>query len=277
MAATIRNLFASLMLVQAVVFPLRSQEIIYGSNNGKYVEVSGRDVYYEEYGEGEPILMLHGGPGSIANFSKVIPELSKNYRVIAMDTPGQGRSERARDLSFQLLAENASAFIDKMAIIKCYVVGWSDGACTGLLLAANRPDVISKVFVSGAFSNIDGFTEESKAFWSTITPETVEKSLGGWHLEYQRLYPEIDWKTLIQDLRNMVNNKIYITEEKLKSISSKVLLAYGDNDVFTLEHIVYLHKTIRDTELMILPGTSHSTFEEQPEMMSLAIKGFFKK
>lgn len=277
MIATIRNFLASLVIVHAFVFPLKSQEIIYGSNNGKHVEVSGRDIYYEEYGEGEPVLMLHGGPGSIANFSKVIPELSKDYRVIAMDTPGQGHSERANDVSYQLLAENASAFIDKIGIKKCYVVGWSDGACTSLLLAANRPDVISKVFVSGGFSNIDGFTDEAKAFWSTITPEIVEQSWGGWHLEYQKLYPENDWKTIIYDLRDMVNDKIYIKDEKLKSIASKVLLAYGDGDIFTMEHIIYLSRTIRDTELMILPGTSHMTYDEQPEMMSQAIKRFLKK
>lgn len=277
MAATMRNFYVSLIIVQAFVFPVSGQEIIYGSNNGKYVEVSGRDIYYEEYGEGEPVLMLHGGPGSIANFSKIIPGLSKNYRVIAMDTPGQGHSERASDVSYQLLAENASAFIDKMGIKKCYVVGWSDGACTGLLLAANRPEVVSKVFVSGGFSNIGGFTDEAKAFWSTITPEIVEKSWGGWHLRYQKLYPENDWKTLIHDLRNMVNDEIYITEAKLKSITSNVLLAYGDSDSFTIEHIMYLSRTIPDTELMILPGTSHSTFDEQPEMMSLAINRFFKK
>ncbi|HLG38170.1 MAG TPA: hypothetical protein VI461_00830, partial [Chitinophagaceae bacterium] len=63
MIATIRNFLTSLVIVHAFVFPLKSQETIYGSNNGKYIEVSGRDIYYEEYGEGEPILMLHGGPG----------------------------------------------------------------------------------------------------------------------------------------------------------------------------------------------------------------------
>jgi pimeloyl-ACP methyl ester carboxylesterase len=276
--ANIRNALASVVIVHAFVFPLKSQEIIYGSNNGKYIEVLGRDIYYEEYGEGEPILLLHGGPGSIANFSKIIPELSKTYRVIAMDTPGQGHSERAEDVSYQLLAENASAFIDKLGIKKCYVVGFSDGACTSLLLAANRSDAISKVFVSGGFSHIDGFTDEAKAFWSTISPEIVEQTWEGWHLEYQQLYPENDWKTLINDLRNMVNqDKVYITEEKLKSITSKVLLAWGDNDMFTMEHIFFLSNTIPDTELMILPGTSHDTFGEQPEMMALAIKRFFKK
>jgi pimeloyl-ACP methyl ester carboxylesterase len=277
MVTIIRKFLASFMIVQAFVLPIRSQEIIYGSNNGKYIEVSGRKIYYEEYGKGEPVLMLHGGPGSIANFSKVIPDLSKDYRVIAMDSPGQGRSERAPDVSYQLLAENASAFIDKLGIKNCYVVGWSDGGCTALLLAANRPEAISKVLVSGGFSNIDGFTDESKVFWSTVTPEIVEQSWKGWHLKYQQLYPENDWKILIHDLRNMVNKEIYITDEKLKSITSKVLLAWGDNDIFSWEHIIHLYKTIPDTELMILPGTSHSTFDEQPEMMSLAIKSFFAK
>lgn len=264
-------------MTQAIIIPLRSQEIIYGSNNGKYVEVYGRSVYYEEYGAGDTVLLLHGGPGSIAHFSKLIPELSKNYTVIAIDTPGQGHSQRANDVSYQLLADNASAFIDEIGIKKCNVVGWSDGATTGLLLAANRPDVVSKVFASGGFSNIDGFTDEDKEFWLTITPEIVEQSWGGWHLEYQQLYPENDWKTLIQDIQRMVNDEIYITEEKLESITSKVLLAYGDNDAFTLEHVVYLYRTIPDSELMIFPGTTHSTFEEQPEMMYLAVRNFFGK
>lgn len=62
----------------------------------------------------------------------------------------------------------------------------------------------------------------------------------------------------------------------MKSISSKVLLAFGDNDAFTLEHEVYLYRTIPDCELMILPGTGHLTFQEQPEMMLMAIKDFFE-
>jgi pimeloyl-ACP methyl ester carboxylesterase len=277
MTAIIKKNLMTFMVVHAIVFPLMGQEIIYGSNNGKYVEVLGRDIYYEEYGKGEPILMLHGGPGSIAHFAKVIPALSKSYRVIAMDTPGQGHSERAEDVSYKLLAENASRFLDKLGIKKCYVIGFSDGACTSLLLAANRPDIVSKVFVSGGFSNIDGFTDEFKTFWSTITPEIVEQTWGGWHLRYSKKYPKNDWKTIISDLRDMVNDNTYITDEQLKSISSKVLLAYGDTDMFTMEHIVYLSKTIRDSELLILPGTSHMTFDEQPEMLTIAIQNFFKK
>jgi hypothetical protein len=74
MITPIGNFLASLVIVHTFVFPLKSRETIYGLNNGKYIEVSGINIYYEEYGEGEPILMLHGGPGSIANFSKIIPD-----------------------------------------------------------------------------------------------------------------------------------------------------------------------------------------------------------
>jgi pimeloyl-ACP methyl ester carboxylesterase len=276
MSIRFKLLFLFLIMTQAVVLPLKSQEITYGLNNGNYVEIDRRKVYYEEYGSGDTVLMLHGSPGSIAHFSRLIPELSGNYTVIAIDTPGQGQSDRAHNVSYQLLAANASKFIDKLGIKKCSVVGWSDGATTGLLLAAKRPEVVSKVFASGGFSNIDGFTDEDKNFWSAITPEKVKQSWGGWHLEYQRLYPENDWKTLIKDLKSMVNDEIYITEEELKSISSKVLLAYGDNDAFTLEHVVYLYRTIPGCQLMIFPGTGHSTFRDQPEMMSLAVKNFLK-
>ena len=274
---TIRTLYWKIIIFLSIANSIEAQEIKYGSNNGNYVQILGREVYFEEYGEGDTVLMLHGGPGSITNFAKIIPKLSKDYKIFAIDSPGQGNSERAEDLSYPLMAENASLFIDKMGINKCYIVGWSDGACTGLLLAANRPDVVKKVFVSGGFANIDGFTEEVRTFWSTVTPEIIQQEWGNWHLEYQSQYPNLDWKTTIHDIRNMVNKIIYITEDQLSSIEGNVLLAYGDNDIYTMEHIIYLRKTIRDSELMILPGTNHSTFDEQPEIMSLAIKDFFDK
>lgn len=263
------------LMVSTIVY---SQQIIYGSNKGKFVEIDGRNVYYEEYGSGETVLMLHGGPGSIADFTKLIPVLSKNYRVIAMDTPGHGHSDRFDNLNYQFLADNASKFIDKLEISKCYVVGWSDGATTGLLLASKRPDVISKVFASGGFSSINGFKDKDKEFWLTLTTEVVEQTWGGWHLEYQKIYPNNNWKVLIKDIKKMMgSSETFITFEQLMGINSEVLLVWGDEDLATLEHISYLYKTIPNSELMILPGTGHSTFEQQPDIISIAVQKFFKK
>ena len=86
--------------------PVMSQdEISYGSNNGEYVSVFNTQIYYEEYGEGTPLLLLHGGGGAMHHFRKVIPELSKHFKVIAVDSPGHGRSEQADSLSYQLMAD----------------------------------------------------------------------------------------------------------------------------------------------------------------------------
>lgn len=82
--------------------------INYSSNNGKYITVNNTKVYYEEYGKGTPLLMLHSGFFSINNFQYSIPELSKYYRVIAIDLPGCGRSQQPDSMSFQLLADYAS-------------------------------------------------------------------------------------------------------------------------------------------------------------------------
>ena len=117
----------------------------YGSNNGKYLSIFQTKIYYEEYGKGIPLLLLHGGMGSIADFTKCIPELSKHYRVIIPDAPGHGRSELADSMSYQLEANYAAKIIDELKLDSTYIMGWSDGGIAGLLLANQRADKVKKV------------------------------------------------------------------------------------------------------------------------------------
>src|SRR5882762_3859381 len=84
----------------------------YGSNNGKYVMIFNKKIYYEEYGQGTPLILLEGGMKNISDFSLCIPELSKHFRVIAPDDPGQGRSEMLDTMTYDLLAEYVSKLID---------------------------------------------------------------------------------------------------------------------------------------------------------------------
>ena len=121
-------------------FVYAQKEIKYGSNNGKYVLIRNTKIYYEEYGNGVPLLLLQGGMGSIADFSLCIPELSKKFHVIAPDMPGQGRSQMADSMSYQLMADFISAFIDKVELDSAYIMGWSDGGNVALILASKRPD-----------------------------------------------------------------------------------------------------------------------------------------
>jgi pimeloyl-ACP methyl ester carboxylesterase len=133
------------------------QKIPYGSNNGKYISIFNTPIYYEEYGKGTPLILLQGGMGGIEDFALCIPDLSKHFRVIAPDTPGQGRSELADSMSYELMAEYISKFIDALKLDSAYVIGWSDGGNTGLILGSNRPDKIKKVLASGANYKLSGY------------------------------------------------------------------------------------------------------------------------
>lgn len=123
---------------------------------GDYITLHNTRIYFEEYGRGTPLLLLQGGGinRSTKDFATCIPELSRYYRVIAFDTPGQGKSELADSLSYELLTEYTSSFIDQLKLDSAYVIGFSDGAIVGLLLAERRSDKVKKVIAVGANNGI---------------------------------------------------------------------------------------------------------------------------
>src|SRR5678816_3640246 len=104
----------------------QQKKIEYGDNNGKYLTIRNTKIYYEEYGQGAPLILLQGGMGGIYNFAKCIPELSKHYRIIAPDSPGQGRSGQADSMSYELMADYFSKMVDLLKLDSAYVMGWRD-------------------------------------------------------------------------------------------------------------------------------------------------------
>ncbi len=122
-----------------------------------YVIIFDRKVYYEEYGSGIPLLLLQGGLKSISDFSGIIPALSKRFRVIAPDDPGQGRSEAMDTMTYNVLANYVSKLIDLLKLDSVYILGWSDGGIAALILAERRPDKIKKVIAAGANYRRDGY------------------------------------------------------------------------------------------------------------------------
>ncbi len=247
----------------------------YGSNSGKYITIYKSRIYYEEYGKGIPLLMLHGGAGSIQDFQKVLPELSKHYHIIAPDSPGHGRSEQADSLGYQLMANYFSKFIDALKLDSVYIIGWSDGGNTALILAADRPDKVKRVLVSGANATTAGLRDNSLSS-AGFTPEYVEKNSGEWLAWYQNLSPQKNqWKKFVDDSRKMWTNPIAIPEKKLKSIKCPTLIVMGDQDIITQEHGKYLHDMVRGSKLLVIPGTGHNTFSLKPDLMIRESLDFF--
>ena len=249
----------------------------YGSNHGKYITIFHTKIYYEEYGKGPPLLMLHGGAGSIQDFQKVLPELSKHYHIIAPDSPGHGRSEQADSLGYQLMANYFSKFIDDLKLDNVYIIGWSDGGNTALILAADRPNKIKRIMVSGANATTEGLRDKGNGS-SGFTPEYVEKESKEWLAWYQKLSPQKDqWKKFVNDSRKMWLTPIAVPETKLKMIKCPTLVVMGDKDIITLEHGQYIHNTLRGSELFVVTGSGHNTFNLKPELMTKLALDFFGK
>lgn len=252
----------------------------YGSNDGRYITINNRKIYVEEYGQGTPLLLLSGGGinRSIKDFGKCIPGLSKHFRVIAPDTPGQGRSEQTDSLSYDLLTDFMSQLIDSLKIDSGYVMGWSDGGIVSLLLAERRADKIRKAIAVGANNGIRGFVlPEGFAldsvriptleYWASVNQKDIE-----W---YNTLTPKKDWRKMVNNMNQMVYDKEYFPATVYDRINIPVMIVLGDRDMISIEHGLEMNRLIKNSQYCVLPNTTHEVFAERAELITkLAIEFF---
>lgn len=253
-----------------------TSQVRYGSNNGKYLTIKDTKIYYEEYGKGIPLLLIHGAFGGINDFENVIPLLSKKYRVIISDAPGLGRSEFPKNkLSYNLLAEYQSEIINKLKLDSLYVLGWNDGAITGLILTKNRPDKVEKLVISGANYKANGSKNlEELRNWSN--PDWIEKNWPNWVNHYKINAPKNnDWKKYVNETKDMWFEEQYFPKSVLESIKVPTLITYGDNDMYTLEHGIEIHNAINKSQFCVIPNCSHDVFAEKPELITKLVFDFF--
>ena len=253
----------------------------YGSNNGREIKINGKKIYYEEYGNGTPLLLLSGGglDRSIKDFENCIPDLAKHYRVIAPDTPGQGRSEQADTLTYGLLLEFMSQLIDSLKLDSAYVMGWSDGGITGILLAEKRPDKIRKVISVGANNGIRRAIPPEIPIESVhpMTLEYFEKTNKKLVEQYENLVPKKDWKKFMTDANAMIyQRESYFPDSIYGRINIPVMIVLGDKDDIIIEHGLEMHRLIKGSQFCVLPNTTHEVFAEKPQLINKIALDFFK-
>jgi pimeloyl-ACP methyl ester carboxylesterase len=251
------------------------------SNNGRFININGKVIYYEEYGHGIPLLLLSGGGlnRSIKDFKKCIPDLSKYYRVIAPDTPGQGQSEQTDSLSYLLLTDFVSQLIDSLKIDSAYVMGLSDGAIVALILAEKRADRIKKVIAVGANNGTQGFTLPAGFSLDSVKVPSLEE-WAGYHAKdiewYNNLTPKKDWKKMATNLNRMWYEKVYFPNSVYENIKIPTLIVLGDRDDISIEHGLEMHRLIKNSQYCVMPNTTHEVFSERPDLMSKIALDFFK-
>ncbi len=239
----------------------------YGSNDvaGHYLSTRGFKLYYEVYGQGEPLLLFHGNGGSIASMANQIPYFSQHYKVIALDTRAHGRSKDSSDsLSFEQIVDDFNALLDTMHLDSCYVIGWSDGGIDALLLAIRHPDKVKKMAFTGA----------------NLWPDSTGLTPFVWHMMVQS-QPEILKKPHTPE--NLNQKKIFdldfyqphITLDQLHHIGCPTMVIGGDHDVIPVRHTVLIAENIPRSYLWIVPNSGHSVPVFKKEQFNALISDFF--
>jgi pimeloyl-ACP methyl ester carboxylesterase len=231
----------------------------YGKNkDGKYIDLENAKIYYEEYGKGHPLLLLHGNGGSISDFYQQIPFLSKHYRVIAIDTRGQGKSTdlTTEDYTYEEFAHDLYKVIQYLNLEKMSIIGWSDGGNTGFIFNSEHPELVGKLITIGANLNPSGVSEN---ILNDLKKQISENEAGN------------------QRLIKLMLNQPDITSKQLSHINNSVLIIAGSDDVIKEEHTKEIHKLIQDSELEIIQNATHYAPFEQPKKLNELLLEFLRK
>ena len=241
---------------------------LYGNNAnvGKYADIRGFRMYYEVYGAGKPLLIIHGNGGSIKDFKNQIPYFAKNYKVILADSRAQGKSTDTSDsLTYEMMADDLNVLLNKLRVDSCYVIGWSDGGIDGLLLAMRHPEKVKKLAITGA------------NLWPDTT--AVEPDLFQWIVATNDSLAKVTQTPVVKAQKKLLNLMIgnpHIPTSDLKKVTCPTLVIGGDNDVILPKHTMAIAQAIPQSYLWILPNSGHSTLIRYKDTFNQVVGDFFK-
>ena len=260
------------LLVPTLIFSQSKKStrlIDYGNNAkvGKYISTRGIKIYYETYGQGEPLLMIHGNGGSISAFKYQIGFFQKHYKVIVADSRAQGKTiDHGEVLNYEMMAEDMNALLDSLHIASANVIGWSDGGINGLLLAIHHPEKVKKLVISGANLIPDA---------SVLDPQGVS-FIADAKKELMAAKQDASIKNTLK-LINMMALEPHIPTTDLNKIKCPVLVIGGDADVIKPSHTVQIFENIPQANLWILPFSGHATMQRSKEEFNNKVFVFFQK
>lgn len=226
-----------------------------------HVELNGVPIFFSQFGDGPHVLMLHGGLANSNYWGHQIRALAPDFLVTVMDTRGHGRSPVTSDqFSYALFARDAAALMKHLGITKTIVVGWSDGAITGIQLALVRPDLVSGLFAFGANTNLQGLIAGGAR--TRVFQQFSERC----SREYRALSPRPEkWPTLTSGLSAMWRSQPTFTKAQLSSIKVPVAVADGEHDeIIRAEHTRKMAADIPGAELVIMDKVSHFALLQDP-------------
>ncbi|MBS1668207.1 MAG: alpha/beta hydrolase [Bacteroidetes bacterium] len=219
-----------------------------------YSQVNGLKMYYEIYGQGKPLVLIHGGGSTIqTSFGKSIPLLEKSRKLIAVELQAHGRTkDRNADLSFEQDADDIAVLLKNLHVDKADFFGFSNGATTTMHIAIRHPSIVDKMILGSALAKCNGVPDW---FWDFMKQASLENMPEQLKRAYMEVAADTNGLQIMhdRDVKRMVNFKD-IPDEQIKAIQAHTLIIIGDQDVITPEHAIELHKLLANSALAIIPG-----------------------
>jgi pimeloyl-ACP methyl ester carboxylesterase len=256
---------------ELIRFETEGAEPLPDTNVQGFVEHDGAQIWYAAYGLGSPVILLHGGLGHSGNWGYQVPALVENgYRAIVIDSRGHGRSTRDdKPYSYELMTSDVLAVMDSLNIQKPAFIGWSDGACIALILAANHPERVSGVFFFAC--NVD--PSGVKEFKFT---DTIKRCVNRHMKDYEQLSATPGtFDEFSNAVGLMQRTQPNYSADDLEKIKVPVVIVQSEHDEFIkYEHAEYLAQSIPNAEFVFLEGVSHFAPLQRPDLFNAAMLTF---
>jgi pimeloyl-ACP methyl ester carboxylesterase len=224
-----------------------------------YSEVNGLTMYYEVYGQGKPLVLIHGGGSTIeTSFANIIPLLAEKRQIIGVELQAHGHTnDRDTDLTFQQDADDVAKLLENLEITKADFLGFSNGGHTAIEIALRHRNIVDKIILASTFYRRDAAVPEFWAGFENATLDMMPQVLQEGYLKANNNSEGL-LNMFNRDVQRMKAFKGW-TEEQIKSITAPTLIINGNKDVGSVEHAVQMHRLIPNSQLAILPG-GHGTY-----------------
>jgi len=244
--------------------------------SGKYLDVGRSRIYYETYGEGEPLFMFHGGSSTLEAFRCQIPELSKYFRIILPERPGNGHTaDIDGPYSYKNMADDMVSFAHALDIQRAPFVGYSDGANLLLFIALEHPFLVEKfVSIGGNFHHSGcnpDFQNEMRNLPRDSVGEEIDEKYAKYSPDGPDHYAEVFYKT-----RQLWLTQPTFKKQDIEKIQTPALILCGDHDVIERQHTLDFFEALPNAYLSIVPGTTHRLIKEKPAIVNRILLDFLQ-
>jgi pimeloyl-ACP methyl ester carboxylesterase len=236
----------------------------------QYVQTGPVRTWYDEHGSGDPLVLLHGGLVDARFFALNIGPLAERFHVYTPERRGHGRTADVDGpITYQLMTDDMTSFIEEVVGGPADVVGHSDGAVIALMLAMQRPDLVRRlVLISGGYDKSGEAMPDME-----FDVDQVVQFLG---TAYGEVSPdgEAHFPVVVAKIGDMMKTEPHLARSEVATVQARTLVMFADDDIMTLAHAVDLFDALPEAELAVVPGTSHFLTQEKPHLVNALVLDF---